>query len=81
LIEAVMIKQFTDRQIRVAPDVVAYLVPRLERSLAAVRAVVAALDRAALAERRPITVPLARQILGEIAAGRSAPSRRENAAG
>lgn len=63
LIEAVMVKQFSDRQIRVAPDVVAYLVARVERSLAAVRKVVAALDAAALTERRPITVPLARQVL------------------
>lgn len=63
LIEAVMIKQFADRQVRVAPDVVAFLVPRLERSLATVRAVVAALDASALAERRAITVPLARQVL------------------
>lgn len=63
LIEAVMVKQFADRQVRVGPDVVAFLVPRLERSLATVRRVVAALDEAALAERRPITVPLARQVL------------------
>lgn len=63
LIEAVMVKQFSDRQIRVQPDVIAYLLPRLERSLASVRAVVAALDATALAERRPITVPLARQVL------------------
>jgi chromosomal replication initiation ATPase DnaA len=66
LIEAVMVKQFADRQIRVAPDVIAYLVPRLERSLATVRAVVAALDAAALAERRPVTVPLARHVLDRL---------------
>jgi hypothetical protein len=42
---------------------VAYVLPRLERSLAAVRQVVMALDQAALAERRPITVPLAREVL------------------
>jgi chromosomal replication initiation ATPase DnaA len=70
LIEAVMIKQFSDRQLRVGPDVIAYLVPRVERSLAAVRDVVTSLDRAALAERRPVTVPLARQILAEITAAR-----------
>jgi len=72
LIEAVMVKQFADRQIRVTPEVIAYLVPRLERSLATVRAVVAALDRTALAEQRSITVPLAREILHELA-GRVAP--------
>lgn len=63
LIEAVMVKQFADRQLRVAPEVIAYLVPRLERSLAAVRRLVAALDESALAARRGITVPLAREVL------------------
>jgi chromosomal replication initiation ATPase DnaA len=63
LIEAVIVKQFADRQVRVAPDVIAYLVPRLERSLAAVRVVVAGLDEAALAGQRPITIPLAREVL------------------
>jgi chromosomal replication initiation ATPase DnaA len=47
----------------VAPEVIAYLVPRLERSLATVRRVVAALDESALAARRGITVPLAREVL------------------
>jgi chromosomal replication initiation ATPase DnaA len=70
LIEAVMVKQFADRQVRVSPDVIAYLVPRLERSLASVRAVVAALDAAALAERRAVTVPLARQVLDRVTAER-----------
>ncbi len=63
LIEAVMVKQFADRQLRVSPDIVAYLVPRLERSLAGVRRMVEALDTAALAERRAITIPLAREVL------------------
>jgi chromosomal replication initiation ATPase DnaA len=70
LIQAVMVKQFADRQIRVSPEVIAYLVPRLERSLATVRAVVAALDTAALAERRAVTVPLARQVLERVTAGK-----------
>lgn len=63
LIEAVMVKQFADRQLRVAPEVVTYLLPRLERSLAGVRRIVEALDTAALAERRPVTIPLAREVL------------------
>jgi chromosomal replication initiation ATPase DnaA len=70
LIEAVMVKQFADRQIRVSPDVIAYLVPRLERSLATVRDVVATLDAAALAERRAVTVPLARQVLDRVTAAK-----------
>jgi chromosomal replication initiation ATPase DnaA len=63
LLAAVMVKLFADRQLTVPPDVVQYLLPRIERSFAAVRAVVAQLDRAALARRQAITVPLAREVL------------------
>jgi chromosomal replication initiation ATPase DnaA len=63
LLEAVMVKQFADRQLRIAPEVIAYLIPRLERSLAAVRRVVTQLDHAALVEGRAITVPLVRRVL------------------
>jgi len=63
LIEAVLVKLFADRQLRVAPGVVRFLAARIERSFDAVRAAVAALDRAALADRREITVPLARELL------------------
>jgi chromosomal replication initiation ATPase DnaA len=63
LIAGVMIKHFLDRQIRVDPAVATFLLGRIERSFAAVRRVVAALDKAALAEKRGITVPLAREVL------------------
>lgn len=63
LLAALLVKQFADRQIRVEPPVVGYLAPRLERSFAAARAIVAALDRASLGARRPVTLPLARAVL------------------
>ena len=63
LIAGVLIKHFLDRQIRVDPAVATFLLGRMERSFAAVRQVVAALDKAALAEKRGITVPLAREVL------------------
>ena len=69
LLAAVMIKLFADRQVEVGAALPAYLVARIERSLGAVRSLVAALDDAALAERRPITVPLARRVLDRLAAG------------
>ena len=65
LLAAVMVKLFADRQLSVPPEVVQYLLPRIERSFAAVRTVVAALDRAALAKGQAITVPLAREVLGQ----------------
>ncbi len=64
LLAALLIKLFADRQVSVSADVVAYLVARIERSTAAAEAAAAALDRAALAAHRPITVPLIRTVLG-----------------
>ena len=63
LLAALLVKQFADRQLRVEPAVIGYLVPRLERSFAATREVVDAVDRAALREQRPVTLPLVRSIL------------------
>jgi chromosomal replication initiation ATPase DnaA len=63
LIAAVLVKQFADRQLRVGEDVIAFLTARLERSFDAARQIVAAIDRAALSGRRPVTVPLAREVL------------------
>ena len=61
---ALLVKLFADRQLAVGDDVVTYLTLRLERSFDAVLQAVATLDQAALAERRRITVPLARRVLG-----------------
>ena len=66
LLAALLVKQLTDRQLRVEPQVVDYLLPRLERSFAAVRALVVALDRASLRARRALTLPLARVVLDEL---------------
>ncbi|MHA1151057.1 MAG: HdaA/DnaA family protein [Alphaproteobacteria bacterium] len=63
LIESLLVKLCVDRQLAVGEDVLHYLLARMERSFAAARALVAALDRASLAEGRAITVPLARRVL------------------
>ena len=63
LLEAVLIKLFADRQLRVEPGVVGYLLRRMDRSLGAARDLVATLDKAALAEHRTISVPFARSIV------------------
>jgi chromosomal replication initiation ATPase DnaA len=63
LLSAVLAKHFADRQVRVASDVIAYLVRRMERSPAAAKEIVAALDRAALSRRGAITIPLTNEVL------------------
>jgi chromosomal replication initiation ATPase DnaA len=63
LIATLLVKLFADRRLAVPHEVVSFLVLRLERSFAAAQEAVARLDRAALAERRPVTIPLARTVL------------------
>ena len=63
---AVLLKLFLDRQLRVEPGVLSYIIMRMERSFVAADAIVAALDNAGLAARRGITIPLARDILGHL---------------
>jgi chromosomal replication initiation ATPase DnaA len=63
LIGALLVKLFADRQLMVGEEVLSYLALRLERSFDAAQRAVAALDAAALAEQRRITVPLARRVL------------------
>jgi chromosomal replication initiation ATPase DnaA len=64
LLEALLVKLFADRQLRIGPDVTAYLMPRIERSFASVHALVEKIDQAALQAGRPVTVPLMRDLLG-----------------
>jgi chromosomal replication initiation ATPase DnaA len=63
LMRAVLDKLLRDRQLLVEPPALAYAALRLERSLDAARAFVAALDREALARRRPVTRALAAQVM------------------
>jgi chromosomal replication initiation ATPase DnaA len=67
LLSSVLVKLFADRQLSVPPDLIAYLVTRMPRSLADAGRVVAALDAASLAEGRAITRPFAAQVLDRLA--------------
>lgn len=66
LLSALLIKQFSDRQIRVGEDVISYILPRMERSFAAAREIVALADHMALAEKSRISVPLMRRVLSQL---------------
>lgn len=66
LLAAVMLKLFRDRQIAVPPAIIPYLVSRSERSLAAVRDLVAALDHQSLTLGKPIGRTLAAEVLDSL---------------
>ena len=63
LLRAVLVKLFADRQLAVSPEVIEYVMPRMERSMAAAAWMVDALDKGALAEGKGITRPLAAKVL------------------
>jgi chromosomal replication initiation ATPase DnaA len=72
LLEALLAKQFADRQLFPAPEVLAHVARRIERSHAAAARAVAAIDRAGLRAGRQITLPLARRALDAAEGGRDA---------
>jgi chromosomal replication initiation ATPase DnaA len=63
MLRGVIVKLATDRQLTLDDSVVSYLITRIERSFAAARAAVIALDNEALRQRRPVTRALAAEIL------------------
>lgn len=65
LLQAVLVKLFADRQLEVSPPLIAYLMARMERSLAAAQDVVARLDARALAGHRRVSRALAAEVLAE----------------
>lgn len=75
LLAAVLVKLFADRQAEVGPELIAWLVARIDRSFAAARATVARLDAESLRLRRPITRAFAQAVLAQDEArGQSGPA-------
>ncbi len=63
LISMLLVKLFSDRQIRVNADALNYILPRIDRSFEAVRDLVNQADQIAMAEKRKISIPLLRDLL------------------
>ena len=63
LITRLIEKQISDRGTSIKPGVIDYLLPRMERSVAAVRLLVERMDKLALAKRSPINRAIAREVL------------------
>lgn len=69
LLALLLAKLFADRQLAVAPDVVTYLLPRMERRFDFAHRLVALMDSRALSSKRAITIPLARDCLESLTSG------------
>ena len=66
LLSALLVKLFADRQLRVEPGLISYLLPRMDRSFAFARKLVAELDRQALQQKRSIGVKMAGKTLRDL---------------
>jgi chromosomal replication initiation ATPase DnaA len=66
LLKAVLVKHFMDRQLVVEPHVIGHIALHMDRSMEAVAAIVAEIDRAAMSSRRRITRALAAEILARV---------------
>ena len=63
LLRAVAAKLFEDKQVEVGDEVVSYLLSRGERSVASVAQAIETLNTISKTRQRPITVPMAREVL------------------
>lgn len=65
LLSAVMLKIAHDRALRLTPAILGYALPRIERSFAAIRAFIDALDTRALVAKRPPQLKDVKALLAE----------------
>lgn len=63
LLTALLVKSFQDRQIDISHISISYLLPRIERSFEGLRKIIDALDKHAIAKKRPITRALIQEVL------------------
>jgi len=63
LLSAVLVKLLADRQLMPPPDMIPYLLNRMDRSFAEANRIVSLLDRESLARKRPVTRALAAVVL------------------
>jgi chromosomal replication initiation ATPase DnaA len=68
LVYALLDKYFSDRQLLAPPAMLRYLVRRMERSFDAVQKIATALNLRSIADKKPLSIGLARHVLHDLAA-------------
>jgi len=63
LLKAMLVKNFSDRQLKISNEVLAFLLPRIKRSASGVAEIVAKLDKSSLKHKRNITIPFVKENL------------------
>jgi len=63
MLSIVLLKQFSDRQLYINPNVLDYIILHMPRSFSAARAIVERLDQFTLANKRKMTIPVVKEVL------------------
>ena len=66
LIEAMIYKNFADRQVTISPEVVKFIITRLERTYRAVEQLIERINQKSLIKRSKINLNLAKEVLQEL---------------
>lgn len=64
LISLLLAKKFSDKQLRISPDVITYIKSRINRSYNDIYNVVDKIDRLSMVQKRNITIPMVKAIIG-----------------
>lgn len=65
LLETLLYKAFSAKQLDISPEVIQYLMPRISRDAYSIQQMVDAIDAASMSEKRNITVPFVKKVLEE----------------
>lgn len=65
LLTTILIKNFTDRQVRINTLVINYILNNIDRSFNELNKIIELIDKKSLIEKRNITIPLVKEILNE----------------
>ena len=63
LITAILLKQLDDKQLKVSPEFVLFVIKRINRSFQSIREFVDLIDQLTLKRKRDVTIPMASEIL------------------
>ena len=63
LITAILLKQLDDKQLKVSPEFVLFVIKRINRSFKSIREFVDLIDQLTLKRKRDVTIPMASEIL------------------
>lgn len=63
LLNALIVKLFSDRQVNVSPEIIAYMTKNMQRSFAFLRKFVIEIDNISLSQKRAISIPIVKEAL------------------